>query len=349
VALLSKTVNSYVSANQGYANAPLRAEANHVLGWEKFTIVDAGGGWVALKSNANGRYVSADLSNGGALEAGWATSIQGWEKFKFVSSGDGWYGIQAYANGLYASADRGQAGTPLRATWATAINGWEKFQCDSAVPAASNVVGYYAETWESWNQPPAGANVGIAFSGEIDVDKALSTSAGKLSQLSGARYISLGGGNYAGRWDAYRLDAITSALYAGRFYDYSGIVYDVEEGDAGLAGRFQASFAAAKAMGKTVLVTISHSAPYGVSDAAALMQAFVRDPNIDYISPQLYSSGLEAQNEYGTLAGVGWGSYYGMRAQLVPSIVKASYYPSAQQFFASQGLTTTGFIQWNNK
>ena len=95
-------------------------------------------------------------------------------------------------------------------------------------------------------------------------------------------------------------------------------------------------------------MTVSHSAPYGVSDAPALMQAFVQDANIDYLSPQLYTSGTEGQNDFGTSYGVAWSSYRGMKAKLAPSIVAASYYANARQFFAGQGLTTAGFIQWKN-
>lgn len=136
IALRSHANGKYVTAVLDSGNTPLLARADQMLGWEQYTIVDAGGGWVALQSNANGLYVSADLNAGGALEAGWATTIQGWEKFQFVSNGDGWYGIHSYATGLYASANLDQGQTPLQAAWATTIQLWEEFQCVPFTPSA---------------------------------------------------------------------------------------------------------------------------------------------------------------------------------------------------------------------
>jgi hypothetical protein len=57
------------------------------------------------------------------------------------------------------------------------------------------------------------------------------------------------------------LNAITAAINANTITGYNGIAYDIEEGDAGLASAFTASFAAAKAKGFKVLVTTSHSQP----------------------------------------------------------------------------------------
>lgn len=129
VALRSHANGNYVTAVLGHTNTPLRARADTILGWEIYTIVDAGNGWVALRSNANGLYVSTDLNAQGAVEAGWATTIREWERFRFVPMDNGWYGILAQGNGLYASADLRQPEAPLAAGWATTIQLWEEFQC----------------------------------------------------------------------------------------------------------------------------------------------------------------------------------------------------------------------------
>lgn len=129
VALRSRANGNYVSAELERTNTPLRARADQALGWEQYTIVDAGAGWVALRSSAKGLYASADLDAQGAVEAGWATTIREWERFKFVPVDGGWYGILAQGNGLYVSADLDQPGAPLRAGWATTIQLWEEFQC----------------------------------------------------------------------------------------------------------------------------------------------------------------------------------------------------------------------------
>jgi len=108
---------------------------------------------------------------------------------------------------------------------------------------------------------------------------------------------------------------------------------------------FQQSFAACKGKGLLVLVTISHSQPYGVSDAAILMKSILADPNVDYLSPQLYSSGYEADNDFAFI-GTPWSAYATTKARIVPSIVTGSYYPDAVRYFAANGVTLTGYIQW---
>ena len=127
---------------------------------------------------------------------------------------------------------------------------------------------------------------------------------------------------------------------------YDGICYDVEEGDSGLESAFAQSFAAAKAAGLKVFVTVSHSQPYLISDASSLMQSFFSDGNIDYISPQLYTKGTESSNDY-SFVGTPWTAYASAKAAIVPSIVCASYYASAVNYFKSQGVTLQGYIEWS--
>jgi len=164
--------------------------------------------------------------------------------------------------------------------------------------------------------------------------------------LPGAKYISLGGGNANGGWSSGALSSITAAINDGKFDGYQGICYDVEQGDSGLSGAFQNSFAAARSKGFEVLVTISHSAPYGFGDAYQLMQTFFSDGNINYLSPQLYTSGTEGQNDYTTSGGVSWSMYKDARPRIVPSIVRSSLYDSAHSYFQGQGVEITGYIQW---
>jgi hypothetical protein len=188
--------------------------------------------------------------------------------------------------------------------------------------------------------------LGIAFSGEVSVSNALSESSSIYNKLPGAKYISLGGGDADGRFTASKVSAITNAINNGKFSGYSGIVYDIEEGDSGLASAFKDSFAAAKAKGLKVLVTISNSAPYGISDAGSLMRSFLSNSNIDYISPQLYESGEETSNVYATSGGVAWTEYANAKAIIIPSIVQSGLYSSAQNYFAGKGVTLGGYIQW---
>jgi hypothetical protein len=187
--------------------------------------------------------------------------------------------------------------------------------------------------------------MGIAFSGWADPVSALQDSSSVFSSLAGEKYISFGGGNANGIMTAAVLQSITDAIMGGLLNAYSGIAYDVEEGDTGLASAFAETFPAAEAAGFKVLVTVSHSAPYGIDDAAQLMDSFFTNGNIDFISPQLYTSGQESENDYAQAGSVSWDRYASSQAAIVPSIVWAAYYDNAVSTFAQYGVSIEGFVQ----
>jgi hypothetical protein len=222
---------------------------------------------------------------------------------------------------------------------------------DTDDDSETSYVGYYDWTWSSaadWGMG-SDANLGVAFSGWADVANALDESSSMMSSLPGKKYLSIGGGNANGHLTAARLTALNDAIVRGDLDDYDGVCYDVEEGDAGMESAFAESFSVAKANGFSVLVTVSHSAPYGFSDKEALMNSFFESDDIDMISPQLYTSGYEAANDYAYT--MTWSEYAKSKAAIVPSIVRADFYADAQDFFASparSGLSvqTAGYIQW---
>ncbi len=100
---------------------------------------------------------------------------------------------------------------------------------------------------------------------------------------------------------------------------------------------YQEAFKTAKNLGLTTVVTTSHSAPYDTdtpADAVALVKAWVADLNLDIISPQLYSSGMESAPEFELTSscassGCTWNLYQGSKARFVPSIVNASHYAAS--------------------
>ena len=206
-------------------------------------------------------------------------------------------------------------------------------------------MGYWSWTWEH-SKPLNDATLGIAFSGWSDISTALQQSNKIKDSLAGQKYISLGGGNKNGAFTADVLQSINSAIDHGTFKDWDGIAFDIEEGSSGLADLFSETFAKAKKEGFKVIVTISHSAPYGISDGAQLMQAFFQDKNIDILSPQLYTTGKETQNNYATTEGVQWREFASAQAMILPSLVQGSYYQDAQEYFVKEGVTLNGFIQW---
>lgn len=116
----------YVSAWTSDANVPLEARSTAVNTWEKFTVVDAGNGYIALKAMANNLYVSAWTATTNSPLQARATVVSTWEMFKWVDDGGGFISIQAAANNDYVSTwnDPNQ---PLEAR-ATTINTWERYQ-----------------------------------------------------------------------------------------------------------------------------------------------------------------------------------------------------------------------------
>lgn len=209
----------------------------------------------------------------------------------------------------------------------------------------ASLVGYYAWTWTS-TPGLADATMSVAFSGWTNAENAIADSWNVYDSLRGSKFISFGGGNENGRFSQEGLAGIDAAISSGRVSAYSGIVYDVEEGDSGLADAFANSFALAKAHGFTVLVTVSHSAPYGISDAGSLMDSFLSSSNIDYISPQLYTTGEEPANDYATVQGYAWENYANSQPAVVVSIANASLYDDAVNFFQGIGVSLSGYIQW---
>ncbi|WP_413203571.1 LysM peptidoglycan-binding domain-containing protein [Rhodospirillum sp. A1_3_36] len=209
---------------------------------------------------------------------------------------------------------------------------------------ASNI-GYWAKTWEH-QTAPAGTTLGLAFSGWTDPNEAIPQAHAICGRLTGDKYITFGGGNEKGAFTKDWLSKIDSVIQSGQLSAYQGIAYDVEEGDSGLSAAFQTSFATAKAKGLFVLVTISHSAPYGIHDAPTLMESFFADPNIDFLSPQLYTRGNETANDWATTDGVTWNSYAKAKAKIIPSIVHASLYTEAQSTLATHGVSTAGYVVW---
>jgi hypothetical protein len=165
--------------------------------------------------------------------------------------------------------------------------------------------GYYSWNWAGGSEGPSGgaANFGVAFTGLIDPQSAIADYS--TPPLKGTHYICIGGGNAAGMFTASALTAINQHCSNGAFKQagYAGIVYDVEEvvGDMSMVDLFRESFQVCKQSGLTVIVTTSHSAPYQTSTpdvAVALVKEWVRDKNIDAISPQLYTSGQEGAPDF---------------------------------------------------
>ncbi|RAJ76698.1 beta-glucanase (GH16 family) [Chitinophaga dinghuensis] len=110
--------NAFVSSENGtQAMTCTRATAQ---GWEQFTVVDAGGGKVALQ--AMGKYVSSE--NGASAITCNRTTIGDWEKFDWIVNADGTISLRGN-NGRYISCENGTQ--PMTCN-RTTISGWEAFR-----------------------------------------------------------------------------------------------------------------------------------------------------------------------------------------------------------------------------
>ncbi len=109
--------NMFVSSENG--TGAMNCNRSSAGGWETFTVVDAGGGKIALQSQ--GKYVSSE--NGTQAITCNRTSIGDWEKFEWIANQDGKISLKG-SNGKYISSENGiQAMNCNRTT----ISGWEAF------------------------------------------------------------------------------------------------------------------------------------------------------------------------------------------------------------------------------
>ena len=85
------------------------------------------------------------------------------------------------------------------------------------------------------------------------------------------------------------------------------------------------------------------------SDQLALVQEWLSDPNIDYLSPQLYSAGDVFVGDATTGANVPWSVWQTSKAAIVPSIPTEADLSTLQAWAATNGITVQGYVLWEQK
>lgn len=123
VSLRARVNGMFVTAEDA-GRSPLIANRAASLGWEKFELVDLGGGMVALRAQANGLFVCAENGGTSSLIANRSDPL-GWESFVLIRNADGSMSLQSMANSRYVAAENAGS-APLIAN-RTAIAGWEQF------------------------------------------------------------------------------------------------------------------------------------------------------------------------------------------------------------------------------
>ena len=113
--------NLFVSSENG--TAPMRCNRTTAQAWEQFTVVDAGGGKIALRGM--NKYVSSE--NGTSAMTCNRTSIGTTEKFDWVVNANGTISLRGN-NSRYVSSENGTANMTCNRT---SIAGWESFTWSS--------------------------------------------------------------------------------------------------------------------------------------------------------------------------------------------------------------------------
>ena len=126
VSFKSLANNMYVSADNGGAS-PLIANKSVVGVSEKFKIVDAGNGCIAILALINNKYVTADKSSLKPLIAS-SETIGTNEKFSEADGGNGNISLKANANNMYVNVDN-TGNSPLIAKLTT-VGLWRTFLID---------------------------------------------------------------------------------------------------------------------------------------------------------------------------------------------------------------------------
>ncbi|HEY9262418.1 glycosyl hydrolase family 18 protein [Chitinophaga sp.] len=109
--------NLYVSSENG--TMAMNCNRASAQGWEQFTVVDAGGGKIALRSQ--NKYVSSE--NGTQAITCNRASIQDWEKFTWISNSNGTISLQCNNDGYICSEN----GVQAMSSWRTTVGTWESF------------------------------------------------------------------------------------------------------------------------------------------------------------------------------------------------------------------------------
>jgi glycosyl hydrolase family 16 len=125
----ASATGDFVSADQNRgAFAPLVADRAAVSGWEQFQVIDAGGGFIALKSVGTGLFISADTNRGAfAPLVADRSSASTWEHFTWADLSGGAFTLRGRITGRFVSADLGRGDwAPLVSDRVTAST-WETF------------------------------------------------------------------------------------------------------------------------------------------------------------------------------------------------------------------------------
>jgi GH25 family lysozyme M1 (1,4-beta-N-acetylmuramidase) len=168
ISMLARVNARFVSADNA-GTLPLIANRTLIGQWEQFDVVDAGSGFIALRSHANNLFVTAESAGTKPLIAN-RTAIGSWERFRIITNADKTISLLANVNNRYVTAE--SAGTKPLIANRTAIGLWEKF---GRVPPPVTVslraaaIGRYVTAESAGTKPLIANRTGIGLWEQFDV------------------------------------------------------------------------------------------------------------------------------------------------------------------------------------
>jgi hypothetical protein len=224
----------------------------------------------------------------------------------------------------------------------------------------SEIVGYYSLSWNGGNIGPKNSNTSVFFNGWNSVKKGMDEYEPKdQPTLKGFKYFSFGGGDESsGYLNVAKLRKYIKDIPLISSKGFQGVMFDVEivhDSADVMNPAFADAFAATKQAGLKVGITTSHSAPCKPKrkqDSVDFIKAWVKDTNVDVISPQLYENGNETSPQFEPTAdcadlGCTYDVYKDMHAgmQFAPSITYAKQYSKVQKHFKENyNIDTAGYL-----
>jgi hypothetical protein len=115
-----------VVARADETDAPLKAKSTVLGDWEKFQVIDVGGGFVTLRALSVNKNVVAWADGVGNPLLANSTVFGNWEKLQWIDVGGGFINLKANSNGNYVLARADETESPLRAN-STIQGDWERF------------------------------------------------------------------------------------------------------------------------------------------------------------------------------------------------------------------------------
>ncbi len=183
--LRSQRNDKFVSADLNVTNSPLTAaRATSVQRWERFVVVQADAGRIALRSAANDKYVATEKNLTSKILRANRSAVGSWEQYEWITNADGTVSLKAQANGEYVQvtsngdvrAISSTVTSDAKFTWGAATNARTAADNPKAnVPESST----QTEAFRSYPNPARGQLTVEAPGGE-DYQVTLYDMAGRL-------------------------------------------------------------------------------------------------------------------------------------------------------------------------